>query len=143
LLKTLIFNNLLDLILCVSGIYFNILYISVPLSDSQYSIRRLGHCSAVLPRCRTHVRVTCTGHVHYKYLHFSLEPRRGPSTIDLSIINHQSINPFHQWIALYELSNSYKPGPPTQKAIQLLLNHLKKFYLIVRLWHLIVIGRRL
>ena len=34
--------------------------------------------------------------------------------------NHQqkSIDyPFYQWIALYALSDSYKPGPPTQEAI--------------------------
>jgi len=44
----------------------------------------------------------------------------------------QSINPLHQWTHLFELRDSYEPGPPTQEAIQLLLNRLKKFYLIVK-----------
>ena len=83
-------------------------------------------------------RGTCTSYVHCKYLRLSLELKVNKKNHKDTSQDHQEINPFHQWIALYALSDSYKPGPPTHKAIQLLLNHLKKFYLIVRLRHLII-----
>jgi hypothetical protein len=36
-----------------------VFYLKLLASDSQYSIRHLGHCSAVLPRCGTRVRGIC------------------------------------------------------------------------------------
>ena len=50
-------------------------------------------------------RRTCTSHVHCKYLHLSLELQVNHRSRDET---NQSINqPFHQWIALYGLSDSF------------------------------------
>ncbi len=76
------------------------------------------------------------GHMHesrvrgtyiVKSLHLSLEPK-GPQVNQPSRHDtDQSINqPFHQWIVLYTLSNSYEPGPPTQETIQAITQSFKE-----------------
>ena len=78
------------------------------------------------------------GHVHESHAQRHVTKDTSDQGQKDTIQDHQSINPFHQWTHLCEFRDSCKPSPPTQEASQLLLNHLKKFYLIVRLWHLIV-----